>query len=254
MTLGRGILGQHEGQYRERGNHRSDDDPGHQPKSVAGPDVLDVQIGGTRVFVLPHCQPAFGGVDLCTEQQQTAVAVFIDPLLGPDQKPGVLTDVNRVVVHRLQQPGECRLKIVDLVAEHHPVVRRDRGMHARLVIILDYLAVQDRYQPLVVRIGVVHFLVADIRANRIGTDDEGEGIGRFDACLNFAHPVDGEWNIFPVHPDIPAEIRQLVVQPPHKFAVFTRIGNENVGHWRPRHKYAEIVLPFRILSYTQADD
>ena len=58
----------------------------------------------------------------------------------------------------------------------------------------------DRDNALLISLRIFDFKVADTRCKGVRTDDENEGIGRVNPGLDFAPPIGGIGNTFPIDP------------------------------------------------------
>jgi hypothetical protein len=78
--------------------------------------------------------------------------------------------------------------------------------------------------------GVINFHHADGRRERVGRHDKDEGVGGFDARTDFAPPIGGKGDVFPINPDVAVLGSQRLVNLRDKLSILARLGNENIRH------------------------
>jgi hypothetical protein len=117
------------------------------------------------------------------------------------------------------------------VFEHRLVaqIRPLDGPHGvRSLVRLD-VPIEHGEEPLAVLARMPELLLALGRHDRIGTEDEYEGVRSLDAGGDLLLPRSARRNVLPVGPDLPPLCPQGIVQPEDERRVLAAVGEEDAG-------------------------
>jgi hypothetical protein len=99
-------------------------------------------------------------------------------------------------------------------------------MHLIIFHVMQY----NRYQPLIVLDSVFYLQSTDLGDYRIRANNKEESICFLNAGIDFIQPFGSGRNILPVDPRLTVSGFQFLVYALSELDIFTRIGDEYVGH------------------------
>ena len=140
--------------------------------------------------------PALGFAQVAPAQEMAGVAVGADPVPRAHEQAGMLGEAGLVGRDRGDQRREA-MRFVLRLAQRDPVRPGERVRH-----VLD-LAAQHRDEPLVEAHRDVELPAADLRGQRLGTQDEDHRARRLDPAADRRPPVRGAaTDVLQVDPDV----------------------------------------------------
>ncbi len=137
----------------------------------------------------------------------------------------------KVSVERVNKRLECSIKRIGFAKVDEVDLGQFLGNFC-----IGYTASQHPYKPLVVFRRVSDLVLAGTDTTESGVMRKKELSALSMPAVDFLLPFGSEWNVLPVDPGLPLELHERVVKLAHEILVFSRTGNEDIGHGAYRQR------------------